>query len=100
MIIPFIPPPNNSTNYITNVVFFFIRDSSGEVFITGCINNTPSIIIKNKISSYFYGKMVFSKIREIENEEISIKDTNLKPGQYIIHINNGSSSQKEIIIIE
>lgn len=48
----------------------------------------------------FYGKMVFSKIREIENEEISIKDTNLKPGQYIIHINNGSSSQKEIIIIE
>jgi hypothetical protein len=48
----------------------------------------------------FFGKLVLTKTLEASKEVISIKDSYLKPGKYIIHINDGNSTQKEIIMIE
>lgn len=48
----------------------------------------------------FFGKQVYTKTIDTSKEEISIKDSNLTSGKYILHINDGVNTQKEIIIIE
>ena len=48
----------------------------------------------------FYGKQVYTKTLNVSVDEISIKDSNLNSGKYILHINDGINTQKEIIIIE
>jgi hypothetical protein len=48
----------------------------------------------------FNGKQVYTKSFEAIDEEIAIDDSNLKPGKYIMHINDGIGTQKKIIIIE
>lgn len=48
----------------------------------------------------FYGKEVYTKTIDVLEKEISIKDSNLASGKYILHINDGIKIQKEIIIIE
>lgn len=48
----------------------------------------------------FFGAQLYSKILNVSNEEIELKDSNLTSGKYIIHISDGLFTQKEIIIVE
>lgn len=67
-------------------------------------NNQPKNLKSNpqvEIKIFdFFGKQVYTKTIDSLKEEISIKDSNLISGKYILHINDGVNTQKEIIIIE
>jgi len=62
-------------------------------------NVKPSSQVEVKVFDFF-GKQVYTKTIDASKEEISIKDSNLPSGKYILHINDGINTQKEIIIIE
>ena len=54
-----------------------------------------------KIEIYnLMGQNVFSNTFHTIDQEYNLKDINLKSGKYIVHINDGVTTQKEIIIIE
>ena len=66
---------------------------------TNVKNAKPNPQIEIRVFDFF-GKQVYTKTVNVLEEEISIKDSNLTSGKYILHINDGVNTQKEIIIIE
>lgn len=62
-------------------------------------NAKPNPQVEVKVFDFF-GKQVYAKTINVSKEEISIKDSNLTSGKYILHINDGITTQKEIIIVE
>ena len=68
---------------------------------TGKMNQNVKLNSQIEIKVYnFLGNQVYSKTINASEEEISLKNCNLTTGKYIIHLNDGVNTQKEIIIIE
>jgi hypothetical protein len=72
-----------------------------EVLKTNSRTKKPNESLKTEISIFnFFGKQVYYKTLNTIEDQISITDTNLPSGKYILNITDGSSTQKEIIILE
>ena len=63
------------------------------------INENSSLKVEVKIYD-FYGELVYIKTVDTVVDEVTIKDSNLKSGKYVLHISDGVTTQKEIIIVE